>query len=244
MTNQTVLRDTPTAIKTNSFALAGHIFVSWNTKADGTGTTYGDGQTVTNLASTGNTITLYAVWVQGALLDTGINVNQKLKRLAGNSSAIYSTQDTAITAIVRSNSLPNGFTPATENTISDYTSPSPIYAWYDSSNTTIYYYSEATNILMNKGSSSFFQNMRALSNLSTISSWNTSKVTNMSFMFLNAGYNATTFTLDLSSWNTSSVTDMGYMFYGAGYSATSWSIGDLSSWNTSSVTNIDRKSVV
>ena len=57
-----------------------------------------------------------------------------------------------------------------------------------------------------------------------LSSWNNSSVTNMSSMFSFAGYSATTFTLDLSSWNTASVTDMGGMFLGAGYRATSWSV--------------------
>jgi len=61
MTNQTVINDTATAIKTSTFALTGYIFLGWNTKADGTGTFYGDGQKVTNLTTTGNTITLYAV---------------------------------------------------------------------------------------------------------------------------------------------------------------------------------------
>ncbi len=237
MTNQTVVRDKATNIKTSTFALTGYIFLGWNTKADGTGTFYSDGQKVTNLTATGNTITLYAVWSDGAYLDTGQNVNQKLKRLAGNSSADLTTQDNTITAIVRSNSLPNGFTPATENTISDSTSPYPIYAWYDSANTTIYYYSEATDIIMNKTSRTFFQQMRVLSNLSTISTWDTSKVTDMFNMFYYTGYSATTFTLDLSSWNTSSVTSMRQMFYSAGYNATTFTL-DLSSWNTSSVANM------
>ncbi len=269
MTNQTVVRDASTAIKTNTFVMAGYIFVGWNSNADGTGAFYSDGQKVTNLTSTGNTITLYAIWVEGALLDTGGNVNEKLKRLAGNSTATYSTQDNTITAIARSNTLPDGFTPATENTISHSTSPYPIYAWYDSTNTTIYYYSEVANIMMNNNSSYFFQQMRALSDLSTISTWNTILVTNMtymfsytsrdaatfnldlsnwntvgvtnmSYMFSYAGSSVATFILNLSSWNTSNVTDMNAMFYFAGYSATTWSVGDLSSWDTSSVMDMKR----
>ena len=238
MTNQTIARDTATAIKASTFALTGYIFRGWNTAADGTGTFYSDEQKVTNLTTTGNTITLYAVWVEGAYLDTGQTVNQKLKRLAGNSSATYSTQDTAITAIVRSNTLPNNFSSSTENTISDSSSPYPIYAWYDSSNSTIYYYSEATTIFMNKSSNYFFNEMRALSDLTTISTWGTIMVTSMSSIFGHTGYNAANFILDLSSWDTSSVTNMRYMFHAAGFNATTWSVGDLSSWNTSSVTNM------
>ena len=68
---------------------------------------------------------------------------------------------------------------------------------------------------------------------------NASSVTNMSYMFRGAGYNATTVNLlGLNSWNTSSVTNMSSMFWESGYSATTWSIGDLSSWDTSNVTSM------
>ena len=74
-------------------------------------------------------------------------------------------------------------------------------------------------------------------------SWNltglrTDHVTNMSYMFYRAGYNATTFTLDLSSWDTSKVTSMNSMFYNAGRNATTWSVGNLSAWNTANVANM------
>ena len=49
----------------------------------------------------------------------------------------------------------------------------------------------------------------------------------MSYMFNNAGYNATTFNLDLSSWDTSKVVDMSYMFQDIGKNATSFNL-DLS----------------
>ena len=79
--------------------------------------------------------------------------------------------------------------------------------------------------------------------LENCDSWNlaglkTDNVTNMSYMFSSAGYNATTFTLDLSSWNTEKVTNMHGMFAYAGYNATTWSVGDLSNWNTANVTNM------
>jgi surface protein len=68
-----------------------------------------------------------------------------------------------------------------------------------------------------------------LPNSYDLSSWNTSKVTNMSNMF----NNASTFNPNISSWNTSSVTNMSNMFnYAIAFN------GDLSSWNTSSVTNM------
>ncbi|MDO4369441.1 MAG: BspA family leucine-rich repeat surface protein, partial [bacterium] len=71
-----------------------------------------------------------------------------------------------------------------------------------------------------------------------LSSWDTSKVTDMGYMFFSAGENTTTFNLDLSNWDVSNVTSMGYMFTNAGRNATTWSIGDLSEWDTSQVTNM------
>lgn len=67
----------------------------------------------------------------------------------------------------------------------------------------------------------------------------TSSVTDMSFMFYDAGRNATTFELKgLGNWDVSKVTKMYFMFKYAGDNATTWNIGNLSSWNTSSVTDM------
>lgn len=72
-----------------------------------------------------------------------------------------------------------------------------------------------------------------------LNGWNTSNVTNMAFMFEYAGLNATTWNIgDISKWNTSNVRDMQGMFYNAGTKTTTWSIGDISKWNTSNVTNM------
>jgi hypothetical protein len=56
-------------------------------------------------------------------------------------------------------------------------------------------------------------------------------------MFENAGYNATTFSLDLSDWDTSSVKSTTSMFSGAGHNATTFSL-DISTWNTSNLTTM------
>ena len=46
----------------NTYTRTGYVFNGWNTKADGTGTSYNDEQSVSNLASSGGKITLYAKW--------------------------------------------------------------------------------------------------------------------------------------------------------------------------------------
>ena len=52
-----------TTLRKNSFEFHGYRFTGWNTKPDGTGTKYSDGQAVLNLTSVDNGIvTLYAQW--------------------------------------------------------------------------------------------------------------------------------------------------------------------------------------
>lgn len=51
------------ALNANAFTRTEYTFKSWNTKADGTGTSYADKASVKNLADKpGNTVTLYAQW--------------------------------------------------------------------------------------------------------------------------------------------------------------------------------------
>ncbi|MBR3164022.1 InlB B-repeat-containing protein [Candidatus Saccharibacteria bacterium] len=62
MSNQTYNLDQSTALPANGFTKDGYSFKEWNTKADGTGTSYADGQSIKNLATANQTITLYAIW--------------------------------------------------------------------------------------------------------------------------------------------------------------------------------------
>ena len=235
MSNQYIALGQTSSLYGNQYYKDGLFFAGWNTQPDGSGTSYSNYGEFT-APSQKETITLYAQWTDNAMLDTGQTVNTKLKRLAGNSSAEYYTEDTNITTITRASTLPTDFVPTNDNTISMDGSATPVYAWYDADTTTIYYYAESDGIIMNPDSISMFYNFTSLSDATSIADWDTSNVTNMGGMFGSAGYNATTFSLDLSSWDTSNVTNMGSMFFDAGYNATTWSIGDLSSWDTSKVT--------
>ncbi len=63
MNNQTLTYATSANLTANAFTRSGYKFVSWNTKADGTGTSYKDKVSVTNLTTTqGEVIKLYAIW--------------------------------------------------------------------------------------------------------------------------------------------------------------------------------------
>ncbi len=63
MNNQNIYEGVATPLTSNGFtAPSGYYFAGWNTAQDGTGTTYTDGQSVTDLTAVGSTITLYAQW--------------------------------------------------------------------------------------------------------------------------------------------------------------------------------------
>lgn len=57
---QSVVESSSATISTMGFSNGDTMFLSWNTNADGTGTSYSDGMTVS--ATPGNPITLYAQW--------------------------------------------------------------------------------------------------------------------------------------------------------------------------------------
>ena len=55
--------DVPANLATNGYTKTNYYFKEWNTKADGTGTSYGEGEEVVNLMSTSGTFNLYAIWI-------------------------------------------------------------------------------------------------------------------------------------------------------------------------------------
>jgi len=76
----------------------------------------------------------------------------------------------------------------------------------------------------------YFHKDFALEVYGHISYWNTSRITDMSFLF----YQYYTFNEDISRWNVSNVTNMSLMFCGANSFNS-----DLSSWNVSNVTGME-----
>ena len=63
MQDQSFTYDVAQALPANSFKRTGHTFTGWNTTTTGTGTAYGDRETVSNLTATaGGTVYLYAQW--------------------------------------------------------------------------------------------------------------------------------------------------------------------------------------
>ena len=84
----------------NAFKKTGYTFKNWNTKADGTGTSYADKQSVKNLpVASGNTIILYAQW-------TPINYTV---RFNGNGSISGTMADQKMTYDIAANLTANAF---------------------------------------------------------------------------------------------------------------------------------------
>ena len=192
-------------------------------------------------------VTLRAVWTKlsisktmdgevseeaTAILDTGQNVNGALKRLSGQSSAVFSTSNSIITAIKSASSM-SATQQSNATIISANSSSIPIYAWFDSTDGTIYIYSDAAVIKGNENMDNMFYRMTALTDITGLATWNTSSVTNMFFLFQDDSSLANIDALE--NWNTSSVTNMSGMFSGASSLA---NIDALENWNTSSVTDM------
>ena len=62
MENQSMIYGTPAALSRNQYGKTGYQFENWNTAADGTGTSFADGEVVNSLTAE-DEITLYACWV-------------------------------------------------------------------------------------------------------------------------------------------------------------------------------------
>ncbi|SDH00230.1 Listeria/Bacterioides repeat-containing protein [Prevotella communis] len=64
MADQTLTLGDENPLSPCTFTRLGFDFTGWNTKADGSGTSYADGEKVTDIAASGQTITLYAKWTK------------------------------------------------------------------------------------------------------------------------------------------------------------------------------------
>ena len=71
-----------------------------------------------------------------------------------------------------------------------------------------------------------------------VDNFDVSNVIEMNYMFAYVARNTDSFALDLSGWNVSNVNNMYYMFAGTGYYAETFWLGDLRKWDVSSVINM------
>lgn len=201
----------------NTLTKADYVFDSWNTKADGSGTSYADGASI-NFAQ-GGEVTLYAQWrASVAVLDTGININKKLKEMAGTDTSWYSDpariSDTHIKALKTASALPEGFdVNDTSHIISASDSVLKIYAWFDDSDYDedgegdgiINLYSSADQIRSGINMNYMFSSMDSLSDISPLADWDTSKAYSMAWLFRVTSISDIS---PIANWNTSNVRNM------------------------------------
>ena len=121
MADQRIYENVATNLTSNGFTTPyGYEFLEWNTAQDGTGTSYADGASVTNLTTVGQTITLYAQWKEvcpsGKICyhENGDNVEGTMGQQTVSSSA------TSIT-LLASNYSREGYGFAGWSDVSDYT---------------------------------------------------------------------------------------------------------------------------
>ena len=188
-----------------------------------------------------------------ALMTEGADFNAKLKALETATNKIKYFKKSTVAPAASMDAV----------NIEDEKSDYEIKLWLNPTDKTAYYYAEPEKVYLNKDSSKMFfsepseQKIRNILKLD-LSSFDTSKVTNMGYMFYNisnpttldisnfdtsqvrsmrsmfsAMYNLTT--LDLSHFDTSKVTDMAGMFY----SVSTLNTLNLSNFDTSQVTDMN-----
>ncbi len=181
------------------------------------------------------------------MLDTGQVVSAKMKSLAAGTEKAYNAKTSDIKAIRMASSLPNNFVATEANTVSTNTSRHPIYIFFDNTNDAgiMYFYSGDYQVVMNPDSSHLFRSNLALADVSGLSTWDSSNVTNMLAMFVDSTISLTNVNA-LSRWDTSNVENMMAIFnmnvntINEGYISSLNDISGLSNWDTSSVTTMDK----
>ena len=161
-----------------------------------------------------------------AIMTEGPDFNTKLAALETPSSKIERFKKSPVVPATSINAV----------NIDDEESDYEIKLWLDPTDKTAYYYTEPEKVHLNTDSHNMFCSKvleEEIKNILEIdlSSFDTSKVTNMSDMF-SGMYNLTT--LNLSSFDTSKVTNMRAMFA----NLTNLTTLDLSNFDTSKVTNM------
>ena len=206
-------------------------FVSWNTKADGTGENLGAGE----VYSPSNQ-TVYAQWSLGSNYTKWGTVGWKITD-DGTLKILPWEGDTGVTGSVTLSSKPPWYSKASN--IKRVESIGNIVLNSDS-NKLFYYCSNLTDIAALASwdvsnvtnMNSMFYTCSKLTDLTPLKSWNVSNVTDMSGMFQSCS-SLTDLTV-LASWNVSNATDMSGMFY----SSKLTDLTPLAHWNVSNVTGM------
>jgi len=158
------------------------------------------------------------------VMTEGPDFNEKLKALETTTNKIEHFKKSTVAPAASMNAV----------NIDDEESDYEIKLWLDPTDKTAYYYAETEKVYLNADSSKMFyrEYVEQIKNILDLdlSSFDTSKVTDMSYMFYGMS-NLTS--LNLSNFDTSNVTKMYAMFSNMSNLTTL----DLSNFNTSNITN-------
>jgi|GEM_PF-6261002 len=224
MSTQSIYARVATALTANAFTVSGYEFTGWNTSTDGSGALYADGEKVTDLASPGGSVTLYAQWISGNNLWYIANGTLHIGAASVPSGAQASgTIDVTVPwrnkgkidkAVVDDNCILPKTTETWFSKLEKMTECN--LDGLDTSNVT--------------SMSRMFYFCKGLYTLD-VSKFDTSQVTKMFGMFAECSY---LHTLDVSKFDTSQVTTMNGMFYNCNHLQSL----NLSGFDTSNVTDM------
>ena len=109
-------------------------------------------------------------------------------------------------------------------------------AWMDG---TELYIGGYRKIIAGKSLNCAFRDGKSINSITGLDLLDTSRTTNMGYVFNNCGYNSSEFTLDLGdNFDTSNATTMVYMFGSCGYNSTKFSLNLRDEFDTSKVTDM------
>ena len=167
-----------------------------------------------------------------AIFLPGSEVNTIMKTLAAdNISTHYFSENTNIISIKYSELEPSESNKEEKNIVSTINSSYPIYMWYEEG--TIYWWSEVKRPNLNENAAYMFNNMKSLTDISSLEKFDTSNTISLNFLFL-MDSNLTNITA-LKSWDTSKTTTMRNFMWGTSIS----SLDVFQKWNTSNVVTLE-----
>ena len=136
MSNLSMTYGTAKNLTANAFAKTGYTFNGWNTKADGSGTSYANKASVKNLTTTnGGTVTLYAIWQKNAVNSYTLTYNANGGSGAPSAQSGATSYMISTTKPTRSGYLFLGWSESKTATMASYTSGDSITL---TSDTTLY----------------------------------------------------------------------------------------------------------
>lgn len=219
-------------IKKNSYYNPNKTFVSWNTKSDGSGDSYLEDETVSNLVTDGS-ITLYATWrdASSTLLD-GAALNLKMKSIilgidVTNTNATVS----GVKSIVMSTTIPSEY--KNNSHLVSTSDTDPVYMWVSDNN--LYWYSDDTTPTLTGDGSYLFRGFTNLENLDGVANWDTTDLNKLDYAFLDC--QSLKNTDGLLNWDISKVGSANQLFYKC------YKLEDLTglkNWDVSYIANFAR----